>query len=181
MVNQREVGEDMATFESGLRHALRQDSDVLVASELPDVASIRLALSAAETGHLVLATLRTVDATQTIQRIVEVFPVEHQPQARLQLANTLCGIVVQQLVPARDGGRALATEVLLPTPQVTDCIRLGDMGNLAKAILAGSATGMGTMDQSLSTLVQEGIVEVDVAIEHALDPGELQYLLSGHT
>ena len=111
IVNQREVGEDTASFERGLRYALRQDPDVLVVGELPDVETIRLALAAAETGQLVLATLRTVDAVKTIERIVDVFPADQQPQARLQLATTLRGIIVQQLVPALDGGVALACEV----------------------------------------------------------------------
>lgn len=181
IVNQREVGEDTVSFESGLRYALRQDPDVLVAGELPDIESIRLALAAAETGHLVLATLRTIGAVQTIERVVDVFPLDQQQQVRVQLATTLRGIVVQQLVPALDGGRALATEVLLPTPQVVECIRSGDSGNLSKAILGGATSGMGTMDQSLAELVQEGIIDIEVAIDRALDPTELQYLLSGQT
>lgn len=178
LVNQREVGEDTATFESGLRYALRQDPDVIVAGELPNVESLRLALAAAETGHLVFATLRTIDAVQTVERIVEVFPVDQQPQARVQLATTLRGIVVQQLMPAVDGGRALATEVLLPTPPVIECIRSGDSANLGKAILGGATSGMGTMDQSLAELVHEGIVDAEVAIDRAVDPTELRYLLS---
>jgi twitching motility protein PilT len=179
IVNQREVGEDTASFESGLRHALRQDPDVLVVGELPDVESIRLALGAAETGHLVLATVRTMDAVQTVERIVDVFPADLQQQVRIQLATTLRGIVVQQLVPAVDGGVALATEVLLPTASVVECIRVGDSANLAKAILGGATSGMGTMDQSLAALVQEGIVDPDVAADRAVDPTELRYLLSG--
>ena len=181
LVNQREVGEDTASFERGLRYALRQDPDVLVVGELPDVETIRLALAAAETGQLVLATLRTVDAVKTIERIVEIFPGEQQPQVRLQLAQTLRGIVVQQLVPALDGGVALAAEVLLPTPEVIKCIRTGDTANLAKAILGGMTSGMGTMDQSLAELVQEGLVDIEAAAERAVDPNELRYLTSGPT
>lgn len=181
LVNQREVGEDTASFERGLRYAVRQDPDVLVVGELPDVETIRLALAAAETGQLVLATLRTVDAVKTIERIVDVFPAEQQPQVRLQLANNLRGIVVQQLVPALDGGVALAAEVLLPTPEVTKCIRTGDIANLGKAIVGGVANGMGTMDQSLAELVQEGLVDVDAAADRAVDPAELRYLTSGPT
>jgi len=181
IVNQREVGEDTASFERGLRYALRQDPDVLVVGELPDVETIRHALTAAETGQLVMATLRTVDAVKTIERIVDVFPTAQQPQVRLQLATTLRGIVVQQLVPALDGGVALAVEVLLPTPTVLECIRLGDHANLLKAIVGGVSTGMGTMDQSLAELVTEGIVDVEAAAERAVDPAELRYLTSGHT
>lgn len=180
LVNQREVGEDTESFSSGLRCALRQDPDVVVAGELPDIESIRLALNAAETGHLVLASLPTINAVQTIERIVEVFPVDHQPQARVQLANTLRGIVVQQLVPALDGGRVLATEVLLPATPVVEAIRSGDSVGITKAMLGGATSGMGIMDQSLAELVREGIVDLEVAIDHALDPAELQYLLSDH-
>ncbi|HEX4869066.1 MAG TPA: PilT/PilU family type 4a pilus ATPase [Acidimicrobiales bacterium] len=180
LVNQREVGEDTASVASGLRVALRQDPDVIVASELPDTESLRLALAAAETGHLVLGALRTMDAVQTVERIVDVFPIDQQPQVRVQLANTLRGIVVQQLVPAVDEGLALATEVLLPTKAVLDHIRAGDSANLAKAILGGATSGMGTMDQSLAALVQDGIVAPEVAADRAVDPAELQYLLSGH-
>jgi twitching motility protein PilT len=179
LVNQREVGEDTATFASGLRYALRQDPDVLVVGELPDVESLRLALGAAETGHLVLATLRTVDAVQTVQRIVDVFPTDLQQQVRVQLATTLRGIVVQQLVPALDGGLALAAEVLLPTPGVVECIRTGDHANLAKALLGGATSGMGTMDQSLADLVRDEIVDIEVAADRAVDATELRYLLSG--
>jgi twitching motility protein PilT len=181
IVNQREVGEDTASFERGLRYALRQDPDVLVVGELPDVETIRHALTAAETGQLVLATLRTVDAVKSIERIVEIFPTDQQAQVRLQLATALRGIVVQQLVPALDGGVALATEVLLPTPEVLTCIRAGDHANLLKAIVGGVASGMGTMDQSLAELVQEGVVDIDVAAERAVDPAELRYLTSGPT
>jgi twitching motility protein PilT len=181
IVNQREVGEDTASFERGLRYALRQDPDVLVVGELPDIETIRLALAAAETGQLVLATLRTVDAVKTIERIVDVFPADQQPQARLQLATTLRGLVVQQLVPALDGGVALAAEVLLPTPEVTQSIRIGDSATLGKIILGGVSSGMGTMDQSLAGLVQEGLVDVEEAAERAVDSAELRYLTSGPT
>jgi twitching motility protein PilT len=181
IVNQREVGEDTASFERGMRYALRQDPDVLVVGELPDHDTIRHALAAAETGQLVLATLRTSDVVKTIERIVEVFPSDQQPQVRHQLATTLRGIVVQQLVPALDGGVALAVEVLLPTRDVIRCIRTGDMGSLVKVIIGGVASGMGTMDQSLAELVQEGIVDVDVAAERAVEPDELRYLTSGPT
>ncbi len=181
LVNQREVGEDTSSVASGLAMAQRQDPDVIVVSELPDTESIRLALAAAETGQLVLGTLRTMGAVQTIERIVDVFPVDQQQQIRVQLATTLRGIVVQQLVPAVDEGVALATEVLLPTGPVVECIRTGDSANLAKALLGGATSGMGTMDQSLAALVQDGIVAEDVATDRANDRAELAYLLSGGT
>jgi twitching motility protein PilT len=181
LVNQREVGEDTTSFERALRYALRQDPDVVVVGELPDVDTIRHALAAAETGQLVLATLRTIDVVKTIERIVDVFPMDQQPQVRLQLSATLRGVVVQQLVPALDGGLALAVEVLLPTPEILRFIREGDHANLYKAILGGVSSGMGTMDQSLAELVQDGIVDVDAAAERAVDPAELRYLTSGPT
>lgn len=179
LVNQREVGEDTVSFATGLSYALRQDPDVIVAGELPDTECIRLALAAAETGHLVIAGLRTVDAVQTIDRIVDVFSADQQQQIRVQLAATLRGLLVQQLVPALDGGLALATEVLLPVPAVLTSIRSGDSAGLAKALLSGIGSGMTTMDQSLSELVQDGIVDAEVAVDRAADPAELRYLLSG--
>ncbi len=179
IVNQREVGEDTATFESGLRYSLRQDPDVLVVGEIPDIATVRHVLAAAETGHLVMATLRTLDTVKTLERFVDIFPADQQAQVRLQLATTLRGIVVQQLVPALDGGFALATEVMKPTPEVLRCIREGDHANLVKAMLGGVATGMGTMDQSLAELVMEGLVSLEEAADRAVDPNELRYLTSG--
>lgn len=179
IVNQREVGEDTASVEAGLRSALSQDPDVLVAGELPTVECLRLALAAAETGQLVIATIRTVDAVQTIERIVDVFPPDQQRQVRVQLANTLRGLMVQQLVPALDGGLALAAEVVLPTPPVLESIRAGDSANLTKAILGGVTSGMTTMDQSLADLVRAGIISAEAAVDHAVEPAEVRYLLSG--
>ncbi|MSO87244.1 MAG: PilT/PilU family type 4a pilus ATPase [Acidimicrobiia bacterium] len=179
IVNQREVGEDTATFESGLRYSLRQDPDVLVVGEIPDVATVRHVLAAAETGHLVMATLRTLDTVKTLERLVDIFPTDQQVQVRHQLATTLRGIVVQQLVPAIDGGFALATEVMKPTAEVVRCIREGDHGSLVKAMLGGPAMGMGTMDQSLAQLVIERQVTVSDAADRAVDPNELRYLTSG--
>jgi twitching motility protein PilT len=179
LVNQREVGEDTASFATGLRYAMRQDPDVIVSGELPDTESIRLALGAAETGHLVIAGLRTVDAVQTIDRIADVFPIDQQQQIRVQLGATLRGVIVQQLVPALDEGLAIATEVMTPTSVVVECIRTGDSPGMRKALLSGIGSGMSTMDQSLSELVKEAIVDSEVAIDRAADPGELRYLLSG--
>jgi twitching motility protein PilT len=178
LVNQREVGDDVASIAEGLRSALRQDPDVLVASELPDVPSIRLALSAAETGHLVLATLRSLDGIGALGRIIDAVPAGEREQVRVQLAATLRGIVVQQLVPAIDGGMALAAEVLMPTDTVLRAIRDDDLSAVPNAMLQGSGSGMRTMDQSLADLVRSGRVAREAALAVALDRGELDYLLS---
>lgn len=177
IVNQREVGEDTASFAVGMRHALRQDPDVLLVGELPDPETLALALGAAETGQLVLATLRTVGAVQTLQRIVDVFPPDMQQQVRVQLAMSLRGIAVQQLVPTVDGGRTLAAEVIVPIASITQAIREGDNATLAKVIVGGAESGMRTMDQALATLVQTRRVRPEVALEHAVDQAELRYLL----
>jgi twitching motility protein PilT len=178
LVNQREVGDDVASIAEGLRSALRQDPDVLVASELPDVTSIRLALAAAETGHLVLATMRSLDAIGALGRIIDAVPSGDRDQVRIQLAATLRGIVVQQLVPAIDGGMALAAEVLMPTDTVLRAIRDDDLSAVPNAMLQGSGSGMRTMDQSLSDLVRAGRVTREAALAVALDRAELDYLLS---
>jgi twitching motility protein PilT len=178
LVNQREVGDDVASIAEGLRSALRQDPDVLVASELPDVPSIRLALAAAETGHLVLATLRSLDGIGALGRIIDAVPAGERDQVRVQLATTLRGIVVQQLVPAVDGGMALAAEVLMPTDTVLRAIRDDELSAVPNAMLQGSGSGMRTMDQSLADLVRSGRVARDAALAVALDRDELDYLLS---
>jgi len=177
IVNQREVGEDVPTVAAGLRSALRQDADVIAVSELPDRESIQLALTAAETGRLVLAALHTLDAVQTIERVVDVFPEAERDHVRVQLAATLRGIVVQQLLPALDGGVALATEVLLPIPGVVTAIREGDAVGLTKAMLGASSSGISTMDQSLSRLAHDEVIARQVAIDAALEPDEVRYLL----
>jgi twitching motility protein PilT len=178
LVNQREVGDDVASIADGLRSALRQDPDVLVAGALPDVASLRLALAAAETGYLVLVAVRALDAGQAIERIIDALPAEERPQARLQLSTTLRGVVAQQLVPAVEGAMALAAEILLPTDAVLRAIRDDELDALPNAMVSGAGAGMRTMDQALAALVQEGRVSKDEAMSRALEPEELGYLLS---
>lgn len=177
LVNQREVGDDVDGIAAGLRSALRQDPDVLVAGALPDPASIRLALAAAETGYLVLATVRALDSRQALERLIDGLPADERPQARLQLSSTLRGAVVQQLLPAVEGGMALAAEVLLPTDAVCRAIR-EDLDALHTAMVSGAGQGMRTMDQALASLVHGGLVERDEAMMRALQPAELGYLLS---
>jgi twitching motility protein PilT len=179
IVNQREIGEDTADFPSGLRHALRQDTDVIVLGDLPDRETVRLALVAAETGHLVIGAIRAVNTSQALDRIVDLFTAEQQAQARAQLANSFRGAVAQRLVPRLGGGMALASELLLPVQQVIKVLRNGDLTALPSLIVSGAGTGMGTLDQSLADLVKDSSVALDAALEQAVDPEELRYLLSG--
>ncbi len=177
IVNQREVGEDAPGFASALRHALRQDADVLVLGELPDDETIELALGAAESGHLVVAALRTPDSVAAVQRVVDAFGPDGAVRGRHQLAANLRALVVQQLVPVADGPPALAVELLMPTPAVRSAIAEGDLVELTKAMLGGGEAGMVTMDQALAALVKEGRVAIGEATERAVDPDELRYLV----
>jgi twitching motility protein PilT len=177
IVNQREVGRDTRSFAAALRHALRQDPDVILVGEMRDLETIATALTAAETGHLVLATLHTQGAAQAVDRMVDVFPPHQQPQIRAQLAGTLRGVVSQQLVPALDGGRALAAEILISTPATRSLIRDGKTHQINSTMLSGSERGMQTMDQSLAALVRGRRISVDVALEHCHDADELRQLL----
>jgi twitching motility protein PilT len=177
MVNQREVGTDTLSFASALRHVLRQDPDVILIGELRDHDTISAALTAAETGHLVFATLHTQDAPQTIDRIVDVFPADQQDQVRIQLAMTLKGIVSQVLLPRIGKGRVLASEILLVTPAVENLIRENKVFQIPSVLASGRAQGMHTLDQSLAALVHDGVVEVKSAYEVARDRDELTRLL----
>jgi twitching motility protein PilT len=178
VVNQREVGEDTRSFTAALKHVLRQDPDVILVGEMRDLETIATALTAAETGHLVFATLHTQDAPQTVDRIIDVFPAHQQQQIRVQLATSLQGVVTQQLVPVvGDGGRTVATEVLVATPAVRNLIREGKVHQIYSAMQAGGRFGMRSMDQSLAELVRAGRVALDVAIERAANPEDLRRLL----
>ena len=166
IVNQRQVGEDTHSFASALKHALRQDPDILLVGEMRDLETISVALTAAETGHLVFATLHTSGAAQTVDRVIDVFPPHQQQQVRVQLAATLQGIVCQNLCKTADGhGRAVASEVLVVTPAVRNLIREGKTHQLYSAMQAGAQHGMHTMDQHLADLVRRG----RVTYEHGLE------------
>ena len=166
VVNQREVGTDTHGFTEALKHVLRQDPDVILVGELRDLETIQIALTAAETGHLVFATLHTQDAPQTIDRVVDVFPPHQQEQIRVMLAGALRGVVCQTLVKTSDGkGRTVACEVLVATSGVRNLIREGKTHQIYSAIQAGAAHGMVAMDQSLATLVKSGRVTYDAALE----------------
>lgn len=166
LVNQREVGGDTHSFSNALRHALRQDPDILLVGEMRDLETISVALTAAETGHLVFATLHTQDAAQTIDRIVDVFPPHQQQQVRTQLAGTLQGVVCQTLCRRAEGrGRAAATEILVATPAVRNMIREGKTHQVYSTLQAGAQHGMHTLDQHLADLTRRGIITQAAALE----------------
>jgi len=166
IVNQREVGEDTWSFQNALKHVLRQDPDIILVGEMRDLETISVALTAAETGHLVFATLHTQDAAQTIDRIIDVFPTNQQQQVRVQLAGSLQGVVCQTLARTRDGnGRAVATEVLVATPAVRNLIREGKTHQIYSAMQAGAKHGMHTMDQHLADLVMKGRITYEMGLE----------------
>jgi twitching motility protein PilT len=170
IVNQREVGHDTHSFNNALKHVLRQDPDVILIGELRDLETISVALTAAETGHLVFATLHTQDAAQTIDRVIDVFPPHQQDQVRAQLAGTLQGVVCQTLIKRANGrGRAVATEVLMMTPAIANLIREGKTYQIASMMQAGRDSGMHTMDQHLADLVNSGIITRKAALEKAHD------------
>ena len=173
LVNQREVGEDIKSFANALKHVLRQDPDIILVGELQDLETISIALTAAETGHLVFATLHTQDAPQTVDRVIDVFPTNQQQQIRVQLAGALQGVVCQQLVPTADGnGRVVGVEIMMATPAIRNLIRDGKTHQVYSAMQAGGRHGMQTMDQSLADLVRRGYISYDKALErchHAED------------
>ncbi|MFE4950971.1 PilT/PilU family type 4a pilus ATPase [Leifsonia sp. NPDC056665] len=170
IVNQREVGHDTHSFANALKHVLRQDPDVILIGELRDLETISVALTAAETGHLVFATLHTQDAPQTIDRVIDVFPPHQQDQVRAQLAGTLQGVVSQTLVKRASGkGRVVATEILMMTPAIANIIREGKTYQIASMMQAGRESGMRTMDQHLAELVNSGVITRHAAVEKAHD------------
>lgn len=178
IVNQREVGADTHSFAAALKHVLRQDPDVILIGELRDLETISIALTAAETGHLVFATLHTQGAAQTIDRIIDVFPPHQQGQVRTQLAATLQGVVCQQLVRRADGaGRVVATEILVVTPAISNLIREGKSYQIVSMIQAGRGLGMHTLDQHLADLVKAGTITYEAAMEKVHDGDGLDQLL----
>jgi len=174
VVNQREVGEDTADFPSALRSALREDPDVLLVGEMRDLESIQFALSIAETGHLVFASLHTNDTAQALARIVDVFPAERQTQIRVQLAAALTGIVYQRLLPQVGGGLVAAHEVLVATTAVRNLIKEGKPSQLRNALVTGQKDGMVTFEQCLSALVRSGLVRYEDAVARSLYPREVE-------
>jgi twitching motility protein PilT len=181
-VNQREVEVDTASFGAALRAALRQDPDVILVGEMRDLETIQTALLAAETGHMVFSTLHTMDATETIQRIIAVFPPPEQKQIRLQLASTLKGIVSQRLVRKADGiGRAPAVEVLIATEYIKDCIINPDKTRMIHDAVASGVSqyGMQTFDQSLYDLYKQGLITLEEALSSSTNPDEFKLRIAG--
>jgi len=180
VIEQVEIGRDAPSFASALRAALRQDPNVILVGEMRDLETVATALTAAETGHLILSTLHTNDATQAIHRIIDVFPPAQQTQIRQQLALSLNAIVCQQLIPRSDGnGRAVAVEVLLATQPVRNHIRNEKLQNLLSEITLGKRQGMVSLEDSLARLVRQGMISVDDARVRSTRPEELESLLRG--
>src|SRR5204862_2640330 len=182
MVNQREVSVDTRSFAQALRSALRQDPDVILVGEMRDFETIETGLLAAETGHLVFSTLHTLDATETINRIISVFPPHQQKQIRLQLASVLKAVISQRLLPTMDGkSRTAAIEVMVSTPYIRDCIIDKDKtGLINSAIAAGTSQyGMQTFDQSIFGLYQQGLVSYEEALRWASNVDEFKHKVQG--
>jgi twitching motility protein PilT len=178
IVNQREIGPDATSFAEGLRAALRQDPDVILVGEMRDLETISTALTAAETGHLVFATLHTQSAPQTIDRVIDVFPAEQQDQVRVQLASTLQGVVTQNLVQTADGrGRVAALEILIPDDAVRNLIRTAKVEQIYSVMQTSTSRGMMTMEQSLSDLVLRSVITAETAFSRSSRPDQLRGLL----
>jgi twitching motility protein PilT len=182
IVNQREIGADSHSFANALKHVLRQDPDVILVGEMRDLETIQTAITAAETGHLVFATLHTQDAPQTIDRIIDAFPSYQQQQVRVQLSTTLQGVVTQQLLQTWDGkGRTVAAEVMVATPAIRNLIREAKVHQIYSSMQSGAQHGMITMDNALARLVLQGAISGELAMQRCHDPQELSRLLAGAT
>ena len=178
MINQREVGADTKSFNRALKSVLRQDPDVILVGEMRDTETMATALTAAETGHLVFATLHTQDAPQTIDRVIDVFPPHQQEQIRVQLSTTLMGVCTQQLLPTADGSsRVVACELLMPTPAVRNLIREGKTHQIYSVMQTGTQYGMQTMDAALADLVRRRVITTDLAVHRSSTPDELKRLM----
>ena len=174
-----EVGSDTRSFPRALRQALRQDPDVIVVSELRDLDTIRIALTAAETGHLVLATLHTPDAPQTIDRIVDVFPADQQAQVITQLSGALEGIVCQRLIKSERSGMVPAVEVMINTHTVSKLLENNKIETIAEAVETGGDDGMQSFNQSILGLIRGGFITEEEGMKYATNPGQLRMSLQG--
>lgn len=177
VIKQREVYSDTHSFADALRHCLRQDPNIIVVGEMRDLETISTTLTAAETGHLVFATLHTPDAPQTIERIIDVFPPYQQAQVKLQLADCLQGVVSQLLVPHASGqGRVLVTEIMVATPGIRNLIREQEIEQIPTLMQTGSQYGMRTMDKNLKEFYQKGLITLDAAMSKVKNPDEFRQL-----
>jgi twitching motility protein PilT len=179
VIVQREVHYDTYSFSAALRSSLREDPDVVLIGEMRDLETIAAAITIAETGHLVLATLHTNSAAQSVDRMIDVFPPHQQPQIRAQLSNILMAIASQRLIPAIGGGRIAAAEILVATPAVRNIIREGKSHQLEAVIQTGAEFGMQSMDKTLVTLIHNGTISYDEARNYAVDLDELDRLMRG--
>lgn len=178
IVNQREIGKDSKSYQSGLKAILREDPDVILIGEMRDIETISTALTAAETGHLVLSTLHTIGAANTIDRIIDVFPPHQQQQVKIQLASVLQGVISQQLVEKYDKtGRVASMEIMVSTPGIQNLIREGKTHQIESAIQTGSKYGMKTMDMSLAELYKKSEISDEVAMTYAVDRDTLKRLM----
>ncbi|MBN2484093.1 MAG: type IV pilus twitching motility protein PilT [Candidatus Omnitrophica bacterium] len=177
IIKQREVYADTHSFPEALKRCLRQDPDVIVVGEMRDLETIATTITAAETGHLVLGTIHTSDAPQTVQRIIDVFPPHQQKQVRVQLADCLQGVISQNLLPRADGqGRRLATEVMISTPGIRNLIREGEIAQIPSLMQMGAQYGMHTMDHCLKELVQTGVITMETAMTRVRNPLDFKNL-----
>ena len=179
VIVQREVHYDTFSFAAALRSVLREDPDVVLIGEMRDLETIQAAITIAETGHLVFATLHTNSAAQSIDRMIDVFPSHQQPQVRSQLSNMLMAVCAQRLVPAIGGGRVVAAEIMIANSAIRALIRDGKTHQIDTAIQTGAEQGMQTMDRTLAKLVQTGVITYDSAREYAVDLNELNRLVKG--
>ncbi|MEE0888254.1 MAG: type IV pilus twitching motility protein PilT [Candidatus Saccharimonadaceae bacterium] len=179
VIAQREVHYDTFSFAAALRSVLREDPDVVLIGEMRDLETIQAAITIAETGHLVFATLHTNSAAQSIDRMIDVFPAHQQPQIRSQLSNILMAICSQRLVPAIGGGRVVAAEIMVANSAIRNLIRDGKTHQIDTAIQTGAEQGMQTMDRTLVKLIQTGVISYDSAREYAVDINELNRLVRG--
>ncbi len=174
IIKQRQLGTDIMSFAQGLKHVLRQDPNVIMVGEMRDLETIASTITLAETGHLVLATLHTLNAAQTIDRIIDVFPPYQQAQVRLQISLFLKGIISQQLLPGANGGRVAAREVLINTPAVANLIRENKVPQIKTAIQTSAEDGMFTMDQNIKKLYADNVITEETARAYMVNPGDLK-------
>ncbi|ERI95706.1 twitching motility protein [Clostridiales bacterium oral taxon 876 str. F0540] len=179
IINQREIGKDSLSYQNALKSVLREDPDVILVGEMRDIETISIAITAAETGHLVFSTLHTIGAAKTIDRIIDVFPPFQQQQIKVQLAAVLQGIISQQLLPTSDGnGRVAALEVMIATPAIQNLVREGKTHQIESAVQTGAKFGMKTMDIALSELYRRGYISGETALTYAIDKDMLGRLIT---